>query len=570
VRSLRDRTLFARFIVLLLALGLVAAACGGDDDDDGGAAGGDETTTTEEGGGGGGEGGELIDLGTFVGDPPEHIDPALNVTLDAYQVVNSLYDGLTDIDATDPENVKIVPHVAESIESNDDATVWTFKIKDGVEFSDGEQVLPSSFQRAWERASDPDFAGDYSYLFNFIQGGAEKLDGTADTLAGVEADDDNMTLTVTLSAPYANFDAVAGFQIFMPMPSAVDDLSDQNEWENGLMIGNGPFKMEKPRTEQEIVLVRNDNWAGDIFGNEKAILDKIIFRTSSDPDTAYNAFEAGEGDTANIPPGKVQEADDNYETTLDVQTLGSYHFEMKWTDPVIGGPDNVELRKAISLAIDREQINDAVYDGSRTMPTGVTPRGMPGFKEGLCEYCAYDKDAAQEAFDKWTEAGNSLDAPLKIQFNAGAGHEDVVQIFIDNLKAIGIEAEAEPFPSETYFTQLSEGACQICRSGWYADYPTYDNFMYDLFHSESIGGNNHGEYSNPEFDALVDEAKAETDKDAAAEKFQEAEQILLNEDVAVIPVNWYRGDYVYNGDKIAEFPQNSFGLIAWEQISLND
>jgi ABC-type oligopeptide transport system substrate-binding subunit len=556
-----------------LSLGLVAAACGDDDDDDGGGAteettdtGGTETTA---GGGETAAGGELIDLGTFVGDPPEHIDPALNVTLDAYQVINALYDGLTEIDFTDPANPTIEPLVAETVEANEDASVWTFTIKDGQQFSDGEQILPSSFVRGWERASNPDFAGDYSYLMNFIKGGAEKLAGEAETLEGVTADDEAMTLTVELAAPYSNFDAVAGFQLFFPMPSAVDELADQNEWENGLMIGNGPYMMEAPRNDQEIILVKNPLWAGDIFGNTEPILDRIVFRTSSDPDTAYNAFEAGEGDTANVPPGRAAEADENYATTQDVAIIGSYHFEINWTDPVVGGPENVLLRQAISQAIDRDEINTAVYDGIRAIPSGIVPKGMPGWKDGLCQYCTTDPDAAQQAFDDWVAEGNSLDEPIRIQFNAGAGHEDVVQIMIDNLSAIGIDAEAEPFPTETYFTSLADGACVVCRSGWYADYPAYDNFLYDLFHSDAIGGNNHGMYSNPEYDALVDEAKATVDKTEQAALFNQAEEILLNDDVAVIPVNWYVGDYVYNPEKIANFPQTAGGLILWEQVSLN-
>ena len=142
-----------------------------------------------------------------------------------------------------------------------------------------------------------------------------------------------MTLTVKLSAPYSNFADVAGFQLFMPDAEGRRRLTDQNEWENGLMIGNGPYKLEKPRTDQEIVLVPNDKWAGDIFGNKAPNLDKITFKTTADPDTAYNAFEAGEGDNANIPPGRVKEAQDNYATTLDVNILGSYHFEIKADDP---------------------------------------------------------------------------------------------------------------------------------------------------------------------------------------------------------------------------------------------
>ena len=543
-------------VAAVISAAMILSACGSDDQTEGG---GDQAAE--------GSGGELVDLGTFVGDPPEHIDPALNSTLDAYQVVNALYDGLTDVNFDDPENPEVVPLVAESFEPNADATEWVFTIRDGVTFSDGEQVLPSSFVRAWERATDPDFAGDYSYLFNLIAGGAEKLDGTADKISGVTADDDAMTLTVKMAAPYANFDAVSGFQIFFPMPKAVEELSDQAEWENGLMIGNGPYKLAEPRSEQEIVLERNDEWAGDFRGTERASLDKITFGVPQDPDSAYNAFEAGEGDTANIPPGRVQEADENYATTLDVTILGSYHFNINLRDPAIGGPKNLDLRKAVSLAIDRDEINEAVYDNTRTTSTGVTPEGIPGWKGDLCEYCAYDEAAAKAAFGAWTAAGNSQAEPLRIQFNAGAGHEDVVQIIIDNLKAVGIDAVAEPFPSETYFTQLAEGACQICRAGWFADYPTYDNFMYDLFHTDSLDGNNYG-FSNPEFDQLVDQAKSETDTAKAAELYNQAEQILLNEEVGVIPINWYRGDYVYNPDKVTNFPQSPVGIVSYEKVTV--
>jgi oligopeptide transport system substrate-binding protein len=562
-----ERAWFLRLLALVSVLALVLAACGGDDDDDDAAGEGDTTEATEAPEGE--AGGEFIDGGTFVGDPPEHIDPALNTTLDAYQVVNVLYDGLTEIDAsTDPANPTIEPLVAESYESNDDATVWTFTIKDGLTFSDGEAVLPSSFVRAWERASNPDFAGDYSYLFNFIDGGAEKLDGTAETLSGVAADDDAMTLTVTLDAPYSNFDAVAGFQLFMPMPSAVDDLEDQTTWENGLMIGNGPYMLEAPRTDTEIVVVRNPEWGGDIFGHTEATLDKITFRVFADPDTSFQALEAGEVHNANIPPGRATEAQENWGTTMDVDILGSYHYLFKMDDPVVGGDENVLLRQAINLAIDDEQINEAVYNGTRTTSTGITPPGIPGQEMDLCDYCLYDPEAAQAAFDEWTAAGNSIDAPIQIQFNAGAGHEDVVQITIDNLAAIGIPAEAAPFPTETYFTTMADGGCQLCRTGWFADYPTYDNFMYDLFGTEAIGGNNLGYYSDPEFDDLVAQAKAETDKEVQGDLFRQAESRMLNDAVAAVPFNWYRGDYAYDQERVTNFGQTNFGLILWEQVTV--
>jgi ABC-type oligopeptide transport system substrate-binding subunit len=568
----RVSTKLSRLLAVLFAIALLAAACGDDgDDEEASDTGGDtEENAGEEGGEGeGAEGGELVDLGTYIAGPPEHIDPALNSTLAGFQVTNLLWDGLTDIDYSDPTNPEVVGLVAESFEPNEDATEWVFTLRDDVVFSNGEEVLPSSFVRAWERASDPDFAGDYSYLYNFIEGGAEKLDGTAETISGVTADDEARTLTVRMAAPYANFDAVSGFSVFYPMSSEIDDLADQADYENQVMIGNGPYKMAEARSDQEIVLERNEEWAGD-FRHDRAKLDTVRFVVSQDVQSAYSAFEAGEGDTAPLPPGRVQEADDNYGTTLDVPVLGSYFFPIDMTDPSVGGPENLELRKAISMAIDREAINASVYDGSRTTSTGITPAGIPGFEEGLCEFCSYDPEGAQAAFDAWTAAGNSQDGPIKIQVNAGAGHEDVVAIMVDNLAAIGIQAEVEPLDTETYFSQLSDGACVICRTGWYADYPTYDNFMYDLFHSDSIGGNNNGPYSNPEFDALIEEAKATTDPEAAGELYRQAEQILLNTDVGVIPVNFYRGTYVFNDQKLQNFVQTPGGVVLYDEITLSE
>jgi oligopeptide transport system substrate-binding protein len=550
-----------KLLALILGLSLVAAACGGDDDDDGGEAAAPEEEAQQ--------GGEITDLGTFVGDPPEHIDPALNTTLDAYQVVNAVYDGLTDIDASDPDNPEIVPQVAESFESNEDATEWTFTIREGLTFADGEEIVPSTFQRSWERASNPDFAGDYSYLFNFIEGGAEKLDGTADTLAGVEADDESMTLTVTLAAPYSNFDAVAGFQLFMPLPEAAGtDAATAADWENGEMFGNGPFKLEAPRSDTEIVLVPNTEWDGTVYPDldlpEQPYLDRITFQVTADPDTSYNSFEAGEGQTGQMPPGRINEAVSAYANTLDVAILGSYHFDVNLRDPVLGGEENKLLRKAISQAINREEINEAVYEDSRTVSNGVTPPGIPGWKADLCDDCLYDPELAQENFDAWTAEGNELTEPLRIQYNLGAGHENVVAIMIDNLAAIGIDAVEEGIDSETYFTQMADGACTICRAGWFADYPTYDNFMYDLYGTESLGGNNYG-YSNAEFDELVADAKQTVDPDEQASLFQQAETILLDE-VGVIPIVWYRGDYVFNDDEIGGFTQTNFGLIAYEKV----
>ena len=503
------------------------------------------------------QGGELVDLGTFVGDPPEHIDPALNTTLDAYQVVNALYDGLTEIDATDPENPEIVAQVAESFEANDDATVWTFTISEGLAFSDGEEILPSSFVRAWERASDPDFAGDYSYLFNFIEGGAEKLDGAAETISGVEADDDAMTLTVTLSAPYSNFDAVAGFQLFLPDAPGRRHRRDQDG------LGERPDDRQRAvhaggaaHQTRRSCSCRNHEWDGTVHRPRHARaadLDKLTFRVSADPDTAYNAFEAGEGDTAQHPAGPRAAR-----PTRTTPTRSTCRSSARTTSTSTGRPGGRRRGQPAAPPGDlarpstARRSTTAVYEGSRTISTGSRPRASRASRPTSATYCAYDAEAAQAAVRRVAGRGQrARPSRIKIQFNTGAGHEDVVEIIIDNLSPIGIEAEAErSTPRRTSRSWPTVRA--FCRAGWFADYPTYDNFMYDLFHSDVARRQQPRPYSNPEFDALVDEAKADGRPEEQAELFHQAETILLNEDIGVIPINWYRGDYVYNEDQIGE------------------
>ena len=176
-------------------------------------------------------------------------------------------------------------------------------------------------------------------------------------------------------------------------------------------------------------------------------------------------------------------------------------------------------------------------------PTGITPGASRASRKASATTAPTTPRRPRRRSTSGRRRATRSTAPIKIQFNAGAGHEDVVQIIIDNLDGDRHRGRGRAVPDARRTSpQLADGACQICRSGWFADYPTYDNFMYDLFHSDAIGGNNHGAYSNPEFDALVDEAKADGRPDEQRPSCSsEAEEILLNDDIGVDPDQLVQG-----------------------------
>jgi ABC-type oligopeptide transport system substrate-binding subunit len=517
-------------------------------------------------------------------------DPGVVQTLNESQITTALYDGLTDFDFTEKCAPELKGAVAESWEANDDATEFTFKIKDDQVFSDGTPVLPSSFKSGWERAGSPKLASPYGYLIGYLKGGAQWLSGCNDDpapedpadckdpvdeskgLESIVADDDAMTLEVTLDAPNADFPSIVSHPFFSPVNKAdLAKIGQTTGWgTKGLTIGNGPFKLEKADS-QEVVLVPNDKWAGNVYGDTEVKLDKLVFKQTIDVETAYQAFEAGEGDDAPVPSGKFQDALAAYKNnTIEDPNLGSYYFDFGQDDPQVGGEENVKLRQAISLAIDRDELNQKVYENTRTVSTGLVPPGTPGYKEGLCDYCKLDVEQAKKLYQEWQDAGNKLTKPIQINFNEGGSHGDVAAIIQADLKKnLGIQTELASV-AEDYFKEVAKpGGCQFCRSGWYADYPTYGNFMVDLFGKASIGSNNFGRFDNADFEDLIAKAQAETDDTKRGELYNQAEELMLNDETAAVPLVWYTGAQVFR-DNVQNFDQPPLGIMLWERVSVGN
>jgi len=576
------------FIAGLLSLSMIATSCGDSDEDK------DSSSTSADGGtettGGGGNAALAgTDCGTLEFDPDApsggtftdyaymsdsgtntSFDPGAVQTLNEFQITQAIFDGLTDFDFSEKCQPELKGDLAESWEVNDDATQYTFTLKEGITYSNGTEIKASDFKAAWERAGSAELASAYGYLVNSIEGGEALQAGEADTLSGVTADDEAGILTIDLAAPNAEFASILVHPFFSPAePADLEKIGNTTGWGDlGLTVGAGPFMLEKA-DEIEVVLVPNPEWDGNVYGDTEVKLESIVFKMTDSVETAFQTFEAGEGDSAPIPSGKYQDAMAAYpKNTVDNPLMGVYYFDFGADDPQVGGEENLKLRQAIALAIDRQELNDKVYEGTRDDATGIVPPGIPGYKADICDYCEYDPERAKELFAEWEAEGGALTGPIRIDFNEGGSHGDVAAIIQANLKDnLGIETELAGV-AEDYFKVVAEpGGCQLCRAGWYADYPTYGNFMVDLFSAASIGGNNFGRFDNPEFEDLIAKAQAETDDAARAELYNQAEAILLNEQTHAVALNFYNGQYVFR-DRVHNYDYGPLGFVIWERMAV--
>ena len=202
--------------------------------------------------------------------------------------------------------------------------------------------------------------------------------------------------------------------------------------------------------------------------------------------------------------------------------------------------NNADLRRGISLAINREAICKTIFKGTRTPADGIVPPGIAGYKEGAWEFCAYDVDKANEYLDKVAPAGANGDRGINVtlSYNQDGGHKEIMESIIGDLAKVGVTAVSDTPEWSALLEQYQNFNYQFGRLGWIADYPIMDNFLYPLFHSDSLGGDNRSGYNNSEFDAKVDEARATVDDDERIAKMQEADAMVAA-DCPVIPVMFY-------------------------------
>ncbi|MBA8817295.1 oligopeptide transport system substrate-binding protein [Microbacterium halimionae] len=467
------------------------------------------------------------------------------------KILDSIFAGLVYYDADgDPVN-----DVADSI-TVDDAQHLTVKIKEGQYFTDGEEVTADNFINAWNYGALASNEQLSSYFFEDIEGFSYDEDSE---LTGLEQVDD-YTFTIALNKPAADFALRLGYSAFYPLPDAAfDDMDAFGE----NPIGNGPYMLDGDGAWQhdvQIDLVANPDYTGgrtpvnggldiifyatqeaayaDLLGGNVDVIDGI-------PDSALATYESDLGERAVNQPAAI------FQSFTTPERL-----------PHFSGEEGELRRAAISMSINREEITDTVFQGTRTPAKDFTSPVIAGWSDSLegSEVLDYNPD---EAVKLWAEADAIApwDGSFQIAYNSDGGHQAWVDAVSNSIKnTLGIDASGAPYVDFASFRDaITTGEITTAfRTGWQADYPGLYNFLGPLYATNA--GSNDGDYSNAEFDALLAEGISSDDIEVQNEDFQSAQEILLK-DLPATPL-WYsnvNGGYGEAVDNV-QFGWNSVPL----------
>ncbi|MED3623116.1 peptide ABC transporter substrate-binding protein [Neobacillus thermocopriae] len=461
----------------------------------------------------------------------------------------------------DPEQ-KVIPGVADGMpEYNEDKTVLTIKLKKDVKWADGSPVTAHDFVYAWQRAINPDTASPYGPYFmeGKIKNASAIVKGEAKIEdLGIKALDDH-TLEITLERPIPYIESYLTFPLFYPQNQKFVEAQGGNYAKTAAnLLSNGPFKMTKwdGPTATEWVLEKNENY----WNAKEVTLTKINFNVSKDPQASANAFTAGEADiTPKLAQAAILSQYEGDPALLRYQEPSIFWIKMNQTNPAL---KNENIRRAIALSVDKQALVDDVLANGSIPANFVVPKGFTffedkDFREGAGEYLKPNKEEAKKLWEKGlqelgvkeitltyvgqdTETSKLTDAFVKDQLEK-------------NLPGLKLNIEAVPF--KIRIDRENNKDYDLLFGGWGPDYADPMTFM-DLWLTD--GSHNNMEYSNPEFDKMIQSANEDTDLAKRWKTLQDAEKLLLEEDAALAPM-YQRSVNLLINPKVKGFAHHAFG-----------
>ena len=469
-----------------------------------------------------------VNLGT---EPPS-LDWSLATDHVSFNVIANLMVGLTEFD----KDLKPAPVIAKSWEFLEGGKKIVFHLRDDVQWTDGKKVRAQDFEYSWKRLLNPKTASQYAYILFDIANAQEYAEGRIKdaSAVGIQAQDDQ-TLVVTLRHPASYFLAITTFEVTYPQRQDIIEKFDSRWTEPGNIVTNGPFRLASWKHENEIELQANAH-----YFRGKPSIERVTMYMVNEKTTAVTLFEQGNldfMDDHSIPPLDKPRLSKMPGYKLVPQLRGEYYSFAVDRKPF----DNPKLRKAFALAIDRE-VFPKILQGGQTPATSWVPPGMLAHNPeiGL-------KFNPAEARRLLSEAGypDGKGLPTIVLGYNTDEEKKLVAEAIQSMwqKHLGVLVRIENQEWKVFLKKLQNDPFPVFRAGWGADYPDPDNFM-KLFTSNS--GNNHGRWKNARYDQLLESAARETDAKKRSKIYDEAQKLLTEVDVAIVPLYWKAESTILN------------------------
>jgi len=462
---------------------------------------------------------------------PESLDPHKTSTVYEAHILRDLFMGLT----TESAKAETVPGAAESWTISDDGKIYTFKLRADGKWSDGSPVTANDFVFSWRRLVEPATGSEYAYMLapvvnaEPITAGEKKPEEL-----GVKAVDDH-TFEVTLNAATPYFLEMLTHQATYAVSQANVEKFGADFVKPGNLVSNGAFTLAEFIPNDHITLVKNPQF----FDAADVKLDKVNYYPTEDRSTAVKRFEAGELDSNDdFPTEQLADLKAKFGDEVRVGPyLGTYYYVFKITEEPWSNP---KVRHAISMAIDRNFLAESVWKNTMIPAYSFVPPGITGYDAQATDYASMDQlDREDEAKKILGELGYGPDHPLQmeIRYNTSENHKNTAVAIQEQLKPLGIDVTLLNTDTKTHYANLeNHGEFDVARAGWIADYKDPENF---LALCKTGAGNNYSQYSNPDFDADLAKAAAETDPAKRMGELADAEKIGVAQDLCVLPLLFY-------------------------------
>ncbi len=451
-------------------------------------------------------------------------------TTNYYNVPLNIFDRLVECEQDESGNTNIVPGLADSWKISTDGTVYTFNLHHGVKFSNGEEFTADDVVYTINRMMNPASNALNTDIYDLIAGAEDFYEGKADSVSGVKALDP-YTVQITLEKPFAPFLAnltVPGASMYNR--KACEAAGKKFGIDPELTVGTGPFIVKKWVLNSEIDLERNPD-----YFKGPAKLEGIRYKVISDPNTAKMSFENGDIDVLDLG-GSVQ------------SQVSYFKNSEKWKNNIVRGTvagiyyyafneslaplDNVNVRKAIMMAIDRKTIVDQLYNGEGQVVNTIVPQGIIGYNKNA-PAIPYNPEEAKKLL---AEAGypNGVDLPI-YQSNTSSSSLQLNQVVQSMLAQIGIRVKIVQLDEATYDSKRHAGEVTMYRGSWSADYNDPDNFLYTFFSAKNTNARSIN-YTNQTAMDNLEKARSMTEQDARVQLYQKTEQSILTDDAMFLPM----------------------------------